>query len=128
MVADAEANKEADAKFEELIQARNQADGMIHATRKQLEEVGDALSAEDKAPIEEALTALETASKRRRQSRNRSETQELIQASSKLMEAAQAQQAAAGGAEGAEQQASSGQANDDVVDAEFEEVKEDDKK
>lgn len=128
MVADAEANKEADAKFEELIQARNQADGMIHATRKQLEEVGDALSAEDKAPIEEALTALETASKGEDKAEIEAKTQELIQASSKLMEAAQAQQAAAGGTEGAEQEASSGQANDDVVDAEFEEVKEDDKK
>ncbi len=128
MVADAEANKEADAKFEELIQARNQADGMVHATRKQLEEVGDALSAEDKAPIEEALTALETASKGEDKAEIEAKTQELIQASSKLMEAAQAQQAAAGGAEGAEQQASSGQANDDVVDAEFEEVKDDDKK
>jgi len=128
MVADAEANKEADAKFEELIQARNQADGMIHTTRKQLDEVGDALSAEDKAPIEEALTALETASKGEDKAEIEAKTQELIQASSKLMEAAQAQQAAAGGAEGAEQQASSGQPNDDVVDAEFEEVKEDDKK
>ena len=128
MVADAEANKEADAKFEELIQARNQADGMVHATRKQLEEVGDALSAEDKAPIEEALTALETASKGEDKAEIEAKTQELIQASSKLMEAAQAQQgAAADGAEGAEQQAS-GQANDDVVDAEFEEVKDDDKK
>ena len=128
MVADAEANKEADAKFEELIQARNQADGMIHATCKQLEEVGDALSAEDKAPIEEALTALETASKGEDKAEIEAKTQELIQASSKLMEAAQAQQgAAAGGAEGAEQQAS-GQASDDVVDAEFEEVKDDDKK
>ena len=128
MVADAEANKEADAKFEALIQARNQADGMIHATRKQLEEVGDALSAEDKAPIEEALTALETASKGEDKAEIEAKTQELIQASSKLMEAAQAQQgAAADGAEGAEQQAS-GQANDDVVDAEFEEVKDDDKK
>ena len=128
MVADAEANKEADAKFEELIQARNQADGMIHATRKQLEEVGDALSAEDKAPIEEALTALETASKGEDKAEIEAKTQELIQASSKLMEAAQAQQSAAGGAEGAEQQASSGQSNDDVVDAEFEEVKDEDKK
>ena len=128
MVADAEANKEADKKFEELIQARNQADGMVHATRKQLEEVGDALSAEDKAPIEEALSALETAVKGEDKAEIEAKTQELIQASSKLMEAAQAQQAAAGGAEGAEQQASSGQANDDVVDAEFEEVKDDDKK
>ena len=128
MVADAEANKESDKKFEELIQARNQADGMVHATRKQLEEVGDALSAEDKAPIEEALSALETAVKGEDKAEIEAKTQELIQASSKLMEAAQAQQgAAADGAEGAEQQAS-GQANDDVVDAEFEEVKDDDKK
>jgi len=126
MVADAEANKEADKKFEELIQARNQADGMVHATRKQLEEVGDALSAEDKAPIEEALTALETAVKGEDKAEIEAKTQELIQASSKLMEAAQAQQET-GGAEGAEQQ-SSGKADDDVVDAEFEEVKDDDKK
>ena len=128
MVADAEANKESDTKFEELIQARNQADGMVHATRKQLEEVGDALSAEDKAPIEDALSALETAVKGEDKADIEAKTQELIQASSKLMEAAQAQQAAAGGAEGAEQQASSGKADDDVVDAEFEEVKDDDKK
>jgi len=130
MVADAEANKEADKQFEELIQARNQADGMIHATRKQLEEVGEALSAEDKAPIEEALTALETATKGEDKADIEAKTQELIQASSKLMEAAQAQQAGAAGAaggEGAEQQAS-GNADDDVVDAEFEEVKDDDKK
>ena len=130
MVADAEANKEADAKFEELIQARNQADGMIHATRKQLEEVGDALSAEDKAPIEEAVSALETAVKGEDKADIEAKTQELIQASSKLMEAAQAHQAGAAGeagAEGAEQQAS-GQADDDVVDAEFEEVKDEDKK
>ncbi|MBQ4828316.1 molecular chaperone DnaK [Alteromonas sp. MMG017] len=130
MVADAEANKEADAKFEELIQTRNQADGMIHATRKQLEEVGDALSAEDKAPIEEAVSALETAVKGEDKADIEAKTQELIQASSKLMEAAQAQQAGAAGeagAEGAEQQAS-GQADEDVVDAEFEEVKDEDKK
>ncbi|AEF03824.1 molecular chaperone DnaK [Alteromonas sp. 76-1] len=130
MVADAEANKESDAKFEELIQARNQADGMIHATRKQLEEVGDALSAEDKAPIEEAVSALETAVKGEDKADIEAKTQELIQASSKLMEAAQAQQAGAAGeagAEGAEQQAS-GQADEDVVDAEFEEVKDEDKK
>ena len=96
MVADAEANKEADKKFEELIQARNQADGMIHATRKQLEEVGDALSSDDKAPIEAAVSALETAAKGEDKAEIEAKTQELIQASSKLMEAAQAQQAAAG--------------------------------
>ena len=51
MVADAEANKEADKKFEELIQARNQADGMVHATRTQVEEAGDELPSEDKEKI-----------------------------------------------------------------------------
>ncbi len=122
-----EANKESDKKFEELIQARNQADGMIHATRKQLEEVGDALSAEDKAPIEEALSALETAVKGEDKEEIEAKTQELIQASSKLMEAAQAQQGAAGG-EGDAQAKDAGKADDDVVDAEFEEVKDDDKK
>ncbi|MEC7692173.1 MAG: molecular chaperone DnaK [Pseudomonadota bacterium] len=128
MVADAEANKESDAKFEELIQARNQADGMIHATRKQLDEVGDALSADDKAPIEAAISALETATKGEDKAEIEAKTQELIQASSKLMEAAQAQAGAAGAADaGAEQQASGKKAEDDVVDAEFEEVKDDKK-
>ncbi|MCP3865611.1 MULTISPECIES: molecular chaperone DnaK [Marisediminitalea] len=126
MVADAEANKEADKKFEELIQARNQADGMIHATRKQLEEVGDALSSDDKAPIEAAVSALETAAKGEDKAEIEAKTQELIQASSKLMEAAQAQQAA--GAEATDAGASQGKPEDDVVDAEFEEVKDDDKK
>ena len=128
MVADAEANKEADKKFEELIQTRNQADGMIHATRKQLEEVGDALSAEDKAPIEEALSALETASKGEDKAEIEAKTQELIQASSKLMEAAQAQQGAAAGAQDGAEQDTSAKGDDDVVDAEFEEVKDEDKK
>ncbi len=127
MVADADANKEADKKFEELIQARNQADGMIHATRKQLEEVGDALSSDDKAPIEAAVSALETAVKGEDKAEIEAKTQELIQASSKLMEAAQAQQAAAG-AEATDAGASQGKPEDDVVDAEFEEVKDDDKK
>ena len=128
MVADAEANKEADKKFEELIQARNQADGMIHATRKQLEEVGDALSAEDKAPIEEAVSALETAVKGEDKADIEAKTQELIQASSKLMEAAQAQQGAAAGAQDGAEQDTSAKGDDDVVDAEFEEVKDEDKK
>ena len=63
MVNDAEANADADAKFEELVQARNQADGMVHATRKQVEEAGDELPAEDKEKIEAALTELEEALK-----------------------------------------------------------------
>ncbi|QPG04685.1 molecular chaperone DnaK [Salinimonas marina] len=128
MVADAEANKDADKKFEELIQARNQADAMVHTTRKQMDEVGEALSAEDKAPIEEALAELETALKGEDKDEIEAKTQQLMEKSSKLMEAAQAQQGAAGGAEAGAEQASEGKSQDDVVDAEFEEVKDDDKK
>jgi molecular chaperone DnaK len=129
MVQDAEANKEADAKFEELVQARNQADGMIHGTKKQIEEAGDDLPVDDKATIEAAVEALETASKGEDKADIETKTQELIQASSKLMEIAQAKAAAEGAnAEadqgGAEQQAAP---EDDVVDAEFEEVKDDKK-
>jgi len=129
MVQDAEANKDADAKFEELIQARNQADGMIHGTKKQIEEAGDDLPADDKATIETAVEALETAVKGEDKADIEAKTQELIQASAKLMEIAQAKAAAEGAnaeapQEGAEQNAAP---EDDVVDAEFEEVKDDKK-
>ena len=128
MVADAEANKDADKKFEELIQARNQADGMMHATRKQLDEVGDALSEEDKAPIEQAITDLEAAVKGEDKEAIEAKTQALVEASGKLMEAAQAQGGQPGAEGEAEQAQQQGKTDDDVVDAEFEEVKDDDKK
>jgi molecular chaperone DnaK len=130
MVQDAEANKEADAKFEELVQARNQADGMIHGTRKQVEEAGDALSEEDKTEIETAVVALEEAVKADDKEAIDTKTQELIQASAKLMEVAQAKAAAEGAASADQEPTDAGaqSQNDDVVDAEFEEVKEDDKK
>ncbi|MBO1255446.1 molecular chaperone DnaK [Alteromonas sp. 5E99-2] len=129
MVADAEANKEADKKFEDLVQAKNQADGMIHGTRTQLEEAGAALSEEDKQAIEAALTDLEEATKGDDKDAIDAKTQALIEASGKLMEAAQAAQASgAADAAGAGAQEQSANADDDVVDAEFEEVKDDDKK
>jgi molecular chaperone DnaK len=130
MVQDAEANKEADAKFEELVLARNQADGMIHSTRKQVEEAGDALSEEDKTQIETAVVALEEAVKEGDKEAIETKTQELIQASAKLMEVAQAKAAAEGAAQGDAEPTDAGakSQDDDVVDAEFEEVKEDDKK
>jgi molecular chaperone DnaK len=130
MVQDAEANKEADAKFEELVQARNQADGMIHSTRKQVEEAGDALSEEDRTEIETAVVALEEAVKEGDKEGIETKTQELIQASAKLMEVAQAKAAADGAAQGGADPTDAGakSQDDDVVDAEFEEVKEDDKK
>ncbi len=128
MVQDAEANKEADAKFEELVQARNQADGMIHSTRKQVEEAGDALGEEDKAEIEAAVVALEEAVKAGDKEVIDTKTQELIQASAKLMEVAQAKAAAEAADAGGQTDAAAKSPDDDVVDAEFEEVKEDEKK
>ena len=128
MVKDAEAHAEEDKKFEEMVQARNQADGLVHATRNQLKEVGDALSQEDKDAIEKACEELEQASKDGDKEAIDTKSQALMEASQKLMEAAQQQQAQQGaeGAAGGEQQSS--KADDDVVDAEFEEVKDDDKK
>ncbi|MBS0855283.1 MULTISPECIES: molecular chaperone DnaK [unclassified Tatumella] len=121
MVRDAEQNAESDRKFEELVQARNQGDQVVHSTRKQLEEAGDKLSAEDKAPIESALTALETALKSEDKADIDVKIQALVEVSGKLMELAQ-QSAQANGAAGAGADASA-QKDDDVVDAEFEEVK-----
>jgi len=120
MVRDAEAHAEEDKKFEELVQARNQADAMVHATRKQIEEVGSALAANDKEAIETAIGELEKAIKGNDKSEIEAKTQALIQASQKLMEAQQAK----GQAGDAGQQAGGA---DDVVDAEFEEVKDDKK-
>ena len=122
MVKDAEANAEADKKFEEMIQVRNTADGLIHATKKTLEEAGDKATDEEKAAIEKAITELEEALKGEDKADIEAKTNALTEASSSLAQklyAEQAAQAEAGGAEGAEQ----GGQDDDVVDAEFEEVK-----
>ncbi len=129
MVQDAEANKEADAKFEELVQARNSADGMVSSIKKQIEEAGDALPEDEKTKIEAAVSDLETASRGDDKAEIEAKTQALIEASAKLMEIAQAQAAAqGGGAEAPEADAQTAKkADDDVVDAEFEEVKDDKK-
>jgi molecular chaperone DnaK len=125
MVRDAEAHAEEDRKFEEMVQVRNQADALVHGTRKQLEEVGDSLEASDKEAIETALSELETAIKGTGNDKAEIEAkqQALIEASGKLMEAAQAkaQQESGDAGESAKKDA------DDVVDAEFEEVKDDKK-
>ncbi len=119
MVRDAEANVETDRKFEELVQTRNQADHLIHGTRKQLEDAGDKLPADDKTAIEDAMKALEVALKGEDKAEIEVKTQALVQVSGKLLEMAQQQQAAAGGDAGD----TSAKKEDDVVDAEFEEVK-----
>ncbi len=131
MVRDAEAHADEDAKFEELVQARNQADGMVHATKKQIEEAGDALPADEKEKIEAAMAEVDEATKGNDKDAMDAATQKLMEASAKLMEIAQAK-AQADQAQGAEAGAGEEQAKDaaadDVVDAEFEEVKDEDKK
>ncbi|MGL9760374.1 MAG: molecular chaperone DnaK [Symbiopectobacterium sp.] len=118
MVRDAEANAEADRKFEELVQVRNQGDHLLHSTRKQLEESGDKLAANDKTAIEDAMKALEGVFKSEDKTEIQAKIQTLIEASAKLLKASQQQaQAGAGNADDATRK------EDDVLDAEFEEVK-----
>ena len=126
MVKDAEANADADKQFEELITARNTADGMIHATKKSMTEAGDKLSAEEKAPVEAAITELEEALKTEDKESITAKTTVLTEASAKIAEKLYAATDAGVSDTGAD--AESPKPEDDVVDAEFEEVKDDEKK
>ena len=129
MVKDAEAHADEDKKFHDLVQVRNQADSMIHATRKSIQEMGeDKLEAGEKEAIDKAIEELEEAMKGSDKDAIEAKTKALAEASGKMAERMYAQQPGAAqdagatgdaGASGAE----SGKADDDVVDAEFEEVK-----
>ena len=123
MVQDAEAHAEEDRKFQELVTARNQADGMVHATEKSLNEMGDKVDADEKSRIEAAIKDLRDVLDGDDKDAIESKTQALAEASSKLAEQMYAD---AGAAESAGEQAAGTEkpAGDDVVDAEFEEVKE----
>jgi len=126
MVKDAEAHAADDKKFEELVTARNTADGLIHATRKTLTDAGDKVEADEKAKIEAAIVALEEAMTAGEIEQIKTRTNELTEASSGLAQKMYAeQQGAEGASAGADnaQQADGGV--DDAVDAEFEEVKDD---
>jgi molecular chaperone DnaK len=129
MIKDAEANAAEDKKFEQLVTARNTADGLIHATRKTLADAGDKVDDAEKAKIEAAITALEDAMKAGEITQIEQRTKELTEASSGLAQKMYAEQQAAGGGAGAADAGASGNnANsgaDDAVDAEFEEVKDD---
>jgi molecular chaperone DnaK len=122
MVKDAEAHAEEDRKFHELVTARNQADGLIHSTKKSITDLGDKLDAEEKVKIEAAITDLEEAIKGEDKADIEAKTAALTEASGKLAEKAYAENAEAG-----EATADAAKDADDVVDAEFEEV-DDDKK
>ena len=126
MVQDAEANAEADREFEELVTARNQLEGMVHATRKTLEEAGDKATEDEKTSIEAALTEAEEAVKGDDKAAIEAASTKLMEASSGLAQKMYAEQAEAEGAapEGASEQQPNDPA-DDAVDAEFEEVKDD---
>jgi len=125
MVKDAEANAAEDKKFHELVNVRNQADALIHATKKSMEELGEKLEGGERASIEAALGDLETALKGDDKDQIEAKTKALSEASAKMAERLYAQQGQAGGAQpGADAGASAAGAQDDVVDAEFEEVDE----
>jgi molecular chaperone DnaK len=128
MIKDAEVHAEEDRKHREMVESRNQADAMIHATEKSLIDLGDQVEAEDKSNIEAAIAALKTAMEGNDKADIESKTQALAEASGKLAEKAYAANSEDGsGPVDANASADSGDSNDDVVDAEFEEV-EDDKK
>jgi molecular chaperone DnaK len=124
MVRDAESHADEDRKFEELVGVRNMADGMIHATKKTLEEAGDKVEESEKTTIEGAISELEEAIKSDDKDDIEAKTQKLTEASSSL-----AQRMYAEAQEGAKQSADAGSAESggdpDAVDAEFEEIKDD---
>jgi molecular chaperone DnaK len=130
MVKDAEAHSADDKKFEELITARNTADGLVHATKKTLEEAGDKATDEEKDSINAAITAVEEAIKGDDLTEIEAKTKDLTDASTSLAQKMYAEQAGSSeGAEGegADSEGPAGAADEDAVDAEFEEVKEEDK-
>ncbi len=140
MIKDAEAHAAEDQKFHELVTARNQADGLIHATRKSMTDLGDKLEEGEKSAIESAIKELEEVLKSDDKDAIEAKTQALTQASAKMAERIYAQQGAAGAEAGAGAGAGAGTGTadaggsnsggggaEDVVDAEFEEVKNDKK-
>ncbi|MGE5153839.1 MAG: molecular chaperone DnaK [Bdellovibrio bacteriovorus] len=136
MVKDAEAHAEEDRRFHQLVAARNHADNMVHATRKSMAQIGDKMESGEKDAIESAIRDLEEAMKGDDKDRIESLTKKLGDASAKMAERLYAQSGAQAGPQGGAEagpgahggaSGGSGGAHDDVVDAEFEEVKDDKK-
>ena len=125
MVRDAEAHAEDDQKFEALVTARNAADGMIHATRKTLEEAGSEATDEERQEIETAIGDLEGALQQSDLEDIDAKTQKLTEVSQGLAQKMYAKQAEAGQQEGAPGEPEADSGHEDAVDAEFEEVKDD---
>jgi molecular chaperone DnaK len=125
MVKDAEANAEEDKKRVELVQARNSAEAMVHSVKKSLEEHGDKVDADEKAKIEEAIKEAEAALKGEDKAEIEAKTENLMKASQKLGEKVYAEAQAAGASAGGASASTSASKEDDVVDADFKEVKRD---
>src|SRR5262249_32386070 len=135
MVQDAKAHAAEDRKFHELVNARNQADNLIHAVSKTVKEVGDKLPADEKQAIEKALDTLKEAVKTENKDDIEAKTKALTDASAKMSERLYAEGGKGGGGEdqgsggtGGTQAGGAAQGEkpaDNVVDAEFEEVKDD---
>jgi len=131
MVRDAEANAEADKKRREMVEVKNQAEGLIHSTEKSLKEYGDKVSGADRDAVDNAITALKDALAKEDVELVKANTNDLMQASMKIGEAmykAQAEEAAKADAEKDMAKDAKSKANDDVIDADFKEVKDDKKK
>jgi molecular chaperone DnaK len=122
MIRDAEANSDEDRKFEELASARNQGDALVHSTRKMVADAGDKVTAEEKTAIEAAVVALEAAVKGDDKAAIDAKVEELSKVSAPVAQKMYAEQAdkPEAGAHAAQEE---GKPADDVVDAEFEEVK-----
>ena len=127
MIKDAEAHAEEDRKAKELIDVKNMAENMIHATQKSLEELSEQVEEQEKKDIEAAIADLEEELKGDNKDAIEEKTKKLTEVAGKLAERAYQQNADSDGAEAAGEGDSSSQADDGVVDADFEEV-DDDKK
>lgn len=129
MVTDAETHADEDRKFHELVDVRNQADSMIHATTKSMEELGDKLEESEKTSIESAISELKEVLQSNNKEEIEAKTKVLTDASAKMAEKLYAQKgdAQAQGSATGEADTASNQGADDIVDAEFEEVQDDKK-
>jgi molecular chaperone DnaK len=127
MVNDAEAHADEDAKFRELVDVRNQADAMVHATEKSLEDLGEKVEVAERASIESALSDLKEALKGEEKEKIEAKTSALAEASAAMAQKAY-EQASNEGEAGAGDGGDAAAADDNVVDAEFEEVKDEDSK
>jgi molecular chaperone DnaK len=126
MIKDAEAHADEDKKLRELVDVRNSADGMIHSVQKSMQELGDKVEADERSKVDEAIANLKEAIKTEDKADIEAKTQALTEAAGKIAEKAYAQEAEAANAdETSATGKASAESAEEVVDAEFEEVKED---